>query len=149
MPRVPDLLHRFLPAGSPGAAGVAGVPADRVADEAAELAPLFSHLAGTETRCHEILKQAERDVAAARQRATDQANTIVATAQQHAASERAAAMARAQQAIQERTAAELAAAQLQAAELRDRASASIADYVARITTALTGLIAAGRSADPP
>ena len=29
MPRAPRLLRRFLPAGAPGPAGMAGVPADR------------------------------------------------------------------------------------------------------------------------
>ena len=35
MPRVRDVLHRFSPAGAPGAASTAGVPVDRVADRGA------------------------------------------------------------------------------------------------------------------
>ncbi|HEU4349929.1 MAG TPA: hypothetical protein VFR35_19300, partial [Actinoplanes sp.] len=48
MPRARDFLERLRPAGVPGAAGPAGVPADRVSEIAAELEPVFAALAGVE-----------------------------------------------------------------------------------------------------
>jgi hypothetical protein len=52
MPRVGDLLDRFRPAGTPGPAAAAGVPADRRAAAAEEeLAPVFTALADVEREC--------------------------------------------------------------------------------------------------
>ena len=45
MPRTRGLLQRFRGAGAPGAASAVGVPADRVAETAAELEPVFARLA--------------------------------------------------------------------------------------------------------
>ena len=44
MPQWRDFLERFRPAGTPGAAAQGGVPADRIADTAAELEPVFMML---------------------------------------------------------------------------------------------------------
>ena len=147
MPRVPDLLHRFLPAGAPGAAGVAGVPTDRVADETAELAPLFAQLAATETECDEIAQQAQRDASAAHERSVEEIRGIVARAQQRAGSERADALARAAQAMQAQTEAELAAANEQAMQLRARAVEHVPAFVARVAVTISDLIAPARTAD--
>ncbi|HEY3438518.1 MAG TPA: hypothetical protein VGK35_12595 [Actinotalea sp.] len=145
MPRAPDLLHRFLPAGSPGAAGVAGVPTDQVADVAAELAPVFARLAPIDARCDEILDQGRRDAAETAQRTADQVRSILANAQQRAAGERADAMARAQKAIEQETSTELGAAHAQAAELQADAAERLPGYVARITAAVGDLLAAPRA----
>ncbi len=80
MPRVRDLLYRFRPAGTPGAAGQAGVPADRAAETAAELEPLFARLADTEQECREILAQARRDAAQIRELGLRQAQAVVGDA---------------------------------------------------------------------
>ena len=61
MPGVRDLLYRFRPAGAPGPPSAAAVPADRVADRVAELAPVFALLAETETRCAVLREEAARD----------------------------------------------------------------------------------------
>jgi len=45
---VADFLERFRPAGTAGAAAQGGVPADRIADTAAELGPVFMMLDGVE-----------------------------------------------------------------------------------------------------
>src|SRR6478736_3127383 len=44
MPRARDLLNRFRPSGTPGAAGAAGVPADHEAGAAEERAALVARL---------------------------------------------------------------------------------------------------------
>ena len=149
MPRAPDLLRRFLPAGAPGAAGVAGVPTDRVADVTAELAPVFARLAATEARCDEVVEQGRRDALQAATRTTEQVRAIVATAEQRAAGERVDALARAQQITRQQTAAELAGAQAQAAQLRADALERIPGHVARITAAVTAMVAAVRPDDAP
>ena len=144
MPRAPDLLRRFLPAGAPGAAGVAGVPTDRVADVTAELAPVFARLAATEARCDEILEQGHRDAVQAALRAADQERTIAATAQERAAAERVDALAQARQTTQEQNEAELAGAHAQAAQLRADAAERIPDHVARVTAAVAAMVAVVR-----
>jgi vacuolar-type H+-ATPase subunit H len=147
MVRVPNVLHRFLPAGVPGSAGVAGVPTDRVADVAAELAPLFAQLAATETRCDEIRAQGRLDAAAAARRASDDIHRITASAQRRAAGERADAMARARSTIRDENEAASAAAQARAEQLRAQAAERIPDYLARVTAAITEMIDAGRRID--
>ena len=44
MTRTRELLERFRPAGTPGAAGGRGVPVDRVAERSAELEPVLELL---------------------------------------------------------------------------------------------------------
>ena len=45
MPSARDMLQRFRPIGTPGAAAPAGVPADRAAELGRELQPVFDELA--------------------------------------------------------------------------------------------------------
>ena len=147
MPRVPNLLHRFAPAGAPGSAGVAGVPADRAADHAAELTPLLAQLADTEARCDEILDQARRDAAANVEHAAQQVHAIAASEQQRAVSERADATARARTALTQQNEAELAAARELAARVREHGADRVPDYVARVTAAIADMIAAPPATD--
>jgi V/A-type H+/Na+-transporting ATPase subunit D len=64
-----DLLERFRPAGTPGAAAPAGVPYDRGAALEDELRPVLALLSPTEERCaaqvHEAGASAEQVLAAA------------------------------------------------------------------------------------
>jgi hypothetical protein len=69
-----DFLDRFRPAGAPGPAARAGVPADRAAELAAEVEPVLALLDGTYAECQQI-------IAAARQ----EADRITAEAQAHVA----------------------------------------------------------------
>jgi len=144
MPRVPDLLRRFLRAGAPGPAGLAGVPTDRVADVAAELAPVFATLAATEARCDEILAQGRREAVDAAQRAAERVRSIAATAEERAAAERVDALARAQRITEEQIEAELAAADAHADQLQADALRRIPEFVAHITAAVTAMVAANR-----
>jgi flagellar biosynthesis/type III secretory pathway protein FliH len=104
VPGVRDLLDRFRPAGAPGPAGAAGVPADRQESAADELAPVFAALAEVEAECERIRREAAQAAAWRRAEAAEQARAVVAQARGRAASIRAAAATR----IREDTAAELA-----------------------------------------
>jgi vacuolar-type H+-ATPase subunit H len=53
-----DFLGRFRPAGAPGSAARAGVPADRAAELAAEVEPLLTLLDGTNAECERITADA-------------------------------------------------------------------------------------------
>lgn len=73
MPELRDFLDRFRPAGAPGAAARASVPADRDRELADELTPVLALLDGTHDECARILAlatdEAGRVIAAARTRA--------------------------------------------------------------------------------
>lgn len=142
MPRAPRLLRRFLPAGAPGPAGLAGVPADRVADVTAELAPVFAALAATEVQCDEVLEGGRRDALDAGQRATELVRVIAATAERRAAAERLDALARAQRATEEHTATELAAARAEADRVHGDALERMSGYVAQVTAVVAAMLAA-------
>lgn len=90
-----DYLQRFRPAGVAGAAAPAGVPADRVEEASAELAPVFDLLADTE---RQLTALREQGLAGARHR-LDRANAraagIVASARDRAEAVRAEAAANA------------------------------------------------------
>lgn len=88
-----DFLLRFRPAGVAGAAAPAGVPADRMAEARAELAPVFDLLADTE---RDVAALREAGVVEARrrvERARRQARDIVAEARVRAPAVRAEAAA--------------------------------------------------------
>jgi hypothetical protein len=57
----PEFLRRFRPAGTPGAAARAGVPVDRAAEAAGELAPVLALLADVESATAEIREGARLD----------------------------------------------------------------------------------------
>ena len=56
-----DFLDRFRPAGAPGSAARAGVPADRAAELAAEVEPVLALLDGTHAECERITEDARRE----------------------------------------------------------------------------------------
>lgn len=130
MPTVRDLLDRFRPAGAPGPAGAAGVPADRREWVADELAPVFATLAGVEAECDRIRADAERAAARRRAEAAEQARTAVARARGEAPAIRAATAAR----TREDTAAELA-------QLADRTAAEADEVRTHSARQLPGLLA--------
>ncbi|HUH68942.1 MAG TPA: hypothetical protein VLZ05_08680 [Mycobacterium sp.] len=74
MPQWRNALDRFRPAGTPGAAGRPGIPADRSADAAAELAEVLA-----------LLDDAQEEAARTRQAAADRAQKIRRAAQRQAA----------------------------------------------------------------
>lgn len=96
------MLSRFRPAGAPGAATPAGVPADRRATAAAELEPVFAALAATVAEAEKL----HRDAAAAAARdsaaAAERAQALVARARIDGQAQREAEAA----ALRQRSAAE-------------------------------------------
>src|SRR4051794_11213301 len=116
MLRARDLLERFRPVGSPGAAAPAGVPVDRVAELSRELQPVFDELAEVQQRCAELRAAAAAEAGARRDRAAAQARAIVAAARLDAEAQRADAAARVRRESEREAAATLAAAEREAAE---------------------------------
>jgi hypothetical protein len=99
MPRVRDVLHRFRPSGTPGAATAAGVPVDRAVELAAELAPVFALLEETERECAQVLDRAGHDAAGARARDAERVAAVVASGRARVEAERASAAALARGAL--------------------------------------------------
>ncbi|MER5390507.1 hypothetical protein [Saccharopolyspora sp. NPDC002686] len=95
MLRLRRFFERFRPAGTPGAAACRGVPADRVAELAAELAPVFELLADTEAEAERIRAAGRQEAELVRQRAREQADAIVADSGMRAAEARAAVVSEA------------------------------------------------------
>ena len=74
MPQWQNILDRFRPAGTPGAAGRPGIPADRSADAAAELTAVLA-----------LLDDAQEEAARTRQVAVDRGQEIRRAAHRQAA----------------------------------------------------------------
>jgi len=123
MPRVRDLLYRFRPAGAPGPATAVGVPADRTAETALELAPLFVLLAETEADCARIQDRADHDAVELTQVSRERAAAIVAAAAERADAEQATARTEAERVAEVGSADALGAAQREAMGLGARAAA--------------------------
>lgn len=140
MPRVRDLLYRFRPAGAPGAAGGAGVPADRGAALTAELDWLFALLASTDVECAAIVAQAEGDARALRAADAERARNLVTQARDQAPADRAAAAVRLQRVADADISAALAGAEREARELRTRAEERTASVVDRVVHAVQELV---------
>jgi vacuolar-type H+-ATPase subunit H len=84
MPPLRDFLARFRPAGSPGAAARAGVPADRSGELESEVAPVLALLADTEAERDRLISQARREAEQIVSGARSAADTIAADAAQRA-----------------------------------------------------------------
>lgn len=134
MPGVRDLLYRFRPAGSPGPASAAAVPADRVADRTTELEPVFALLADTEERCASLREEAERAAAARRERAREAARRSVADAETGAAQERARSAATVADRAVGESAATVEQARAEADRLLARARVRTPDWAARVAS---------------
>lgn len=140
MPRVRDLLHRFRPAGAPGPAGRVGVPADRVAESATELEPLFAELAGTEQECLRILEQAKQDADEIRDQGLQQAQALTAAARRNAASTRASTAAQRAEEAESEAQAESRAAEADVGAVQRHAADAMATYVDAVVTQVTTMI---------
>ena len=93
MPQLGDFLNRFRPAGAPGAASRAGVPADRAAELSAELDPVLAMLAATDAECARLVTEAEREASMVTAQGRDQAASIAADGARQADDARAQAAA--------------------------------------------------------
>jgi len=133
-----NLLERFRPVGTPGAAAPAGVPADRAADAATEVAPVLAALRPTLDECATIRTAAEE---MARQRVADaeeQAQRLLAQFQLEAPEERAVSAAAVRQSGQAAVEQLLADATEETRRLRERAASrlpAVVDHVVALVRA--------------
>ena len=84
MPQLRDFLARFRPAGSPGAAARAAVPADPARELEAELGPVLMLLADADAERERIIAQARGDAERITAEARAQAAAIAADAERRA-----------------------------------------------------------------
>ncbi len=148
MPRSRDILQRFRPAGTPGAASNVGVPADRVAEIGAELAPVFSALAQAQTQAAAIRADAASEAARRRQVAVERSTALVAAAHRDEAAERSDAALRTSTRASEESDAVLAAAERDVETLRRRAAERMPEYVDRVISRTRAALDAPDGAGP-
>ena len=129
-----DLLSRFRPAGAPGTATVAGVPADRRESAAAELEPAFSALDGVLTECRGTRRDATEYAAALAARAAERARLLVARTSLDAEAERADAVTQLRRRSAEDLASVGAQAMVEVERVRLRAARRQPELIARILT---------------
>ncbi|MCC5574805.1 hypothetical protein IMZ11_04035 [Microtetraspora sp. AC03309] len=134
-----DFLQRFRPAGVPGAAAAAGVPADYAADQSTELDVVFSALADVRAACADMRATAEHRAGEIRERARVQAIAVASAARHTAEAERAQAAATARREADEEERAVLRAAERAADDVRARAEVRMPGEVARIVAQVRGL----------
>ncbi len=140
MPEWRVFLERFRPAGTPGAAAQGGVPADRTADTASELAPIFPMLDDIQAEAARIVSRAAERAEEIRKDAGRRAAEIVARA--HAEGETARADAAAESGAL--TAAENARGKADRGralgELRARTESRTPEYNDRVVAAARALM---------
>lgn len=134
MPQWRTVLDRFRPAGTPGAAGRPGIPADRSADAAAELTAVLA-----------LLDEVQEEAAHTRQAAADRAQEIRRAAHREAADLLAKARDDAEAVRAQSEAEALGEASADEEDMRRRAEAEIAglrrraeDRLARDVDAVVG-----------
>jgi hypothetical protein len=131
MASVKDILERFRPAGAPGALAAVGVPSDRSAAIAAELAPLFDALASAAATSIELRRVGAAFASAALAQATRDADALVAAAARTASEDRDNACRAAERAAEPEFAAIERSATREAMDVRTRADESRAALVER------------------
>lgn len=141
MPQGRAFLERFRPVGTPGAAAARGVPADRVAELAAELAPVFELLAATQERGDRIRAKADAEAERRRVEALSAAEAEVGAARRHAESERAATAAGLARAADVEAEQILAAAHLDADAVRQAAGRRLPDLAAAVRSVMVARLA--------
>ncbi|HEY5013851.1 MAG TPA: hypothetical protein VIK61_14270 [Acidimicrobiia bacterium] len=127
-----DFVRRFRPAGAPGAAAPAGVPADRVSELTAELTPVFEELRAVNQEAVDLVAEAHREAERRRLAAAGRAEELLADARQRAEVERAAAAAAAVEAAVDERAVLLDRARRDAEDLAGRAAERMPIFVDRV-----------------
>lgn len=131
-----QLLQRFRPAGAPGAAGQAAVPADRAARAEEELRPVFAVLADADAEATAIRAAAQAAAAQRRRWAGLAARRIVTAAHTRAQQTRAEAFAAARADAARTAQTAMADAQRTADAVRARARARLDAAVPSIVSAV-------------
>jgi hypothetical protein len=148
MPRSRDILQRFRPAGTPGAASNVGVPADRVAEIGAELAPVLSALAEAQEHAAAVRAGAAAEAEHRRQRAVERAAAVVAAARRDEAAERSEAALRTSAKASEESAALQASAERDVEALRRGAAERMPGFVGRVIDRARATLGAADGAGP-
>lgn len=146
MPSSRGFLDRFRTSGTPGAAGGAGVPADRLAERDVELAGVFSQIADTEAAAREMRLDARHRAQALRESAAHESRRLLATARREAESDRRDAAARVAEQSEHETAQTLAAAADEAAAIRQHAATALPGYAGRVVEMVLERLATDLSA---
>jgi len=136
MPSPYEWLRRLRPAAAPGPAAPAGVPADRVAELDAELAPVFEALRDTVAAAAEIVAAAEGEAERRRTAASAEEAALRAAATRQAAAAEAEAAAGVARALDEERARVLADAHREADAVAGRARTRLPAVVARVVGAV-------------
>ena len=139
MPTLRDFVGRFRPAGAPGAAAPAGVPADRVSERAAELGPVFDELREAVNEAEAIRAHAAREAERRRSAATQRVVELLADARREADSARSSAAAAVAASASGEEEAVLDRARTDAEVISRRASARLPQLVDRVIAAVEAL----------
>lgn len=139
MPSTRDLLQRFRPAPTPGAATATGVPADRRDERDAELSGVFAALAEALAESAEIRRAASVEAQRRRDRARVEVAARLAEARLEAESVRAQAVATARARIETSVAESRGAAEQRAREITQDADRTRAGDVAAVVDAVRAL----------
>jgi cell division septum initiation protein DivIVA len=121
VPQLRDFLDRFRPAGAPGAAARAGIPADRSRELATEVDPVLALLDGVGAERERIILQARRDAGQVMTAARAEAAAITADAGQRAQAARDEAARRVLARAKDEAASAVAGAVRDAARTRELA----------------------------
>ncbi len=132
MPGLRDVLQRFRPAGAPGAATAAGVPADRRADVTAELEPVFAALADIQQECARVGADGAQRASRLRTEAAEESRTILVRARGEITAERARAVAERVHDAEQELAGIDATADRNAAEVRRRTARLLPGLVEQV-----------------
>jgi len=143
-----DLLERFRPAGTPGAAAPAGVPYDRGAALEDELRPVLALLSPTEERCAARVHEAVASAEQIRADAVARGAALLAGARLQAEVARAEAAEALQRRSDEEAAAEMGRAAQAAGEVRARARHRLPELTARVLAATRAALSAPRQDRP-
>jgi len=143
MPRLPDFLARFRPAGPPGAAARAGVPADRSRELEAEVGPVLTLLESVAAERARVIDQARRDAEQITAAARAEAAAIAADAERRAVAAREEAARQAVALAVDDAATAVHSARQQAARTRELARQRMPDLVGRTVNAIRQLDSAG------
>ena len=154
LPQLRDFLERFRPAGAPGAAASAGVPADRSRELEAELSSVLALLEGVDAECARIVARARHDAGLIIAAARDEAAADLAAADQRARSARDEVMREILAVARAEAAAAVADAARQASRERELAGQRIPALAARAAGLVRELgspdrdLPAGRPGEP-
>jgi flagellar biosynthesis/type III secretory pathway protein FliH len=140
MPQWRDFLERFRPAGSPGAAAQGGVPADRIGDSAAELAPVFMMLDDVRSQATRVRRCAIEQAEIIRRDAGRRAAEIATAAESQAQMARAAEFERARKLTAAEGTRSATERTRELDELRARVEARMPDYIDRVLAAVATLL---------